>query len=712
MAHYELNVLDYWLIIKKRKYLILLTATLVVIFTFALTKMFQAKPIYQASARVKFQRVSTMADVFFQSMTYYGWNESNTQPEVIRSFAVMEEAARALGLVPYNASEQARKSKDYITAISGLRDRVEPVPEEETAIIDIRVTEDTSERAAQIANAVAEAYRNQNIRDRNRMVTDSRRFVEQQLAELERKLTDAEETLRQFKEREGKVFLTEEAKMALASFTALEQDYNKVLRQKDDTATQIQVLKQSESLNGSGSGRIFTAAASSVVTSLNSKFVGLLQERTTLLIDYTPEHPKVELVDRKIRNLKLEMLRALVSKLKSLSAQEDLLAEQIDEYRDRYLDFPKSAIHLSRLEREVAVNSELLAKLKIKHQELLIKSAERIEEVTIITPAVASEVPINLPKTNMNLVVGSLMGMFLGLALAFARESFDTSIGTIEGVEEFFKVPVLGVIPQFDERELQDAAAEALPPKTSPPVIAMFAKLPSLINPTSVLSENLRSLRTNLQFAKSDRSIKSILFTSAGLGEGKSTTIVNLAVTMAQEGQRVLLVDADLRKPMIHKRLGLAREPGLAEALLGVRQWKDSVQTVTDLMLGKLGVDQVINTPGLDNLHVLTSGSSPAESGKVLNLSKVSDLIPEMNELYDMVLFDTPPILPVTDAVTLSSRVDGTILVYQVGRIGRSALSRAKFLLDHAQATVLGVVLTNVRAEVAPEYGYSEYQYR
>jgi capsular exopolysaccharide synthesis family protein len=304
------------------------------------------------------------------------------------------------------------------------------------------------------------------------------------------------------------------------------------------------------------------------------------------------------------------------------------------------------------------------------------------------------------------------MGVFLGVVLAFARESFDTSIGTIEGVEEFLQVPVLGVIPRFNEKEQLEAAAMELPPNTKPETIALFSKLVCLYDEKSVLSEGFRSLRTNIQFASAERQAKTFLFTSAGLGEGKTTTIVNLALTMAQDGKRVLLVDADLRRPFVHARLGLERSPGLSEVLIGGVPWREALRTVTDLMIGLLGVDRIVNTPGIDLLNVMTSGHIPHNPAEYINSAKFLEVIKEMREEYDVVLFDTPPILPIADAVMMSSKVDGVILVYQVGRIGRSALKRAKFLVDHAQGRVLGTVLTNVRAEITPEYGYYRYEYR
>ncbi len=140
--------------------------------------------------------------------------------------------------------------------------------------------------------------------------------------------------------------------------------------------------------------------------------------------------------------------------------------------------------------------------------------------------------------------------------------------------------------------------------------------------------------------------------------------------------------------------------------------WREAVRTVTDLMIGLLGVDRIVNTPGIDLLNIMTSGAIPHNPAEYINSPKFLEVIKEMREEYDVVIFDTPPILPIADAVMMSAKVDGVVLVYQVGRIGRSALKRAKFLVDHAQGKVLGTVLTNVRAEITPEYGYYRYEYR
>ena len=710
MAQYELNVLDYWLIVKKRKGTILLSTGLVIAFTLALTQYLKPEPIYEASARVKFERNSTFATFLIESLAAQGSSDLNTEIEVIRSFPVVERVARELGIVKPPSSEKEARSSEYLGAIYGLQQAIKTSVEGASNIIRISTTANTGEVAQRLANSVAEAYRAENFMARNKTVIESRRFVEEQLTAHEVALKRAEEALRDFKQREGQVFLNEEAKAALESFTRLEAEHDKILRMRDETVKQIETLIAPGSTRPTE--RIFTDEPTALLSILNSRLTDLLQERDNLLINYTPQHLLVRELDRKIRNVKEEMIRELESKLKSFTGREAALKQQIDTYRKRYFDFPKAAIELTRLERDVTVNADLYAKLKAKHQELLIKNSERIEEVSIIEPAILPLVPINQPNNQMNFVVAVLLGGFLGVVLAFARESFDTSIGTIEGVEEFLQVPVLGVIPRFNEKEQLEAAAVELPPDTKPETVALFSKLVCLYDEKSVISEGFRSLRTNIQFATTERQAKTFLFTSAGLGEGKTTTIVNLALTIAQDGKRVLLVDGDLRRPFVHSRLGLERSPGLADVLVGGLPWREAVRTVTDLMIGLLGVDRIVNTPGIDLLNVMTSGNIPHNPAEFINSPRFTEIVREMREEYDVVLFDTPPILPIADAVLMSAKVDGVILVYQVGRIGRSALKRAKFLVDHAQGKVLGTVLTNVRAEITPEYGYYRYEYR
>ncbi|TAJ23035.1 MAG: hypothetical protein EPO64_12155, partial [Nitrospirae bacterium] len=449
-----------------------------------------------------------------------------------------------------------RQSPEFLSVIYGLQSTIEATQEGTTNIIKITATVDDPKKAERYATLTAEAYREENIYNRNRQVIEARRFVEGQLQAMEAHLREAEQSLTSFKEQEGQVFVTEEARQALAQYQQLEAQQEQLLRVKKEVASQLESLKKGGEI-GTTSNRVYSDEVEALISRLNTRMVDLTQERNNLLINYTPEHALVKELDRKIKNVKEEMIRELEGKLGTFSGRERAIQESIGRYKDRYLGLPQAAIQLSRLEREVMVNSNLYATLKAKHQEFMIKGAERIEEVSIIEPAVEPTRPINAPNLPLNAFLGLLMGAMVGLVAAFLKESFDTSIGTIEEVESYLKVPVLGVIPRVDRKETERAIQQGFKEKLALETMDMYCHLVSLFDPQSPLAEGYRSLRTNIQFTGLAQGQRVLAFVSAGAQEGKTTSAVNLAIALAQDGKRVLLVDADLRKPIIHERLGL-----------------------------------------------------------------------------------------------------------------------------------------------------------
>ncbi|HWU37071.1 MAG TPA: polysaccharide biosynthesis tyrosine autokinase, partial [Candidatus Acidoferrum sp.] len=333
--------------------------------------------------------------------------------------------------------------------------------------------------------------------------------------------------------------------------------------------------------------------------------------------------------------------------------------------------------------------------LRTRFQEVQIKEKEQVQEVSLVRPAIEPGQPINPAQTSGKAIVGILIGLTVGLILAFVLESLDTSIGTIQDVESYLEVPVLGLIPNIDPAK---DAALARGEEDSEALGNMRPFLITLLSPRSTIAEAYRSLRTNIEFLSLEKNLKTICMTSASLMEGKTTTAINLGVTLTHMGKKVLLVEADLRKPFIHHAFGIERDPGLAEVIVGNKDWRDCLRTVADLMLGPLGVENVTAVPNIDKLSILTSGAPPPNPTEFLNSQRMTDLIHAFRQEFDVVIFDCPPILPVTDAAILASKVDGTVIVYRVGKIARSALRRAKTLLENVKGKVLGVVLTGLRA--------------
>src|SRR5262249_29365225 len=213
---------------------------------------------------------------------------------------------------------------------------------------------------------------------------------------------------------------------------------------------------------------------------------------------------------------------------------------------------------------------------------------------------------------------------------------------------------------------------------------------------------------TNIQFMRMERQGKLLVVTSPTLQEGKTTTIVNLALTMAQNGQRTLLIGANLRRPSIHRFFGIEREPGVSDILVGHGPLRDCIRTVADILMGRFEMEDIMASPGLDNLHIIESGPIPANPSELLSTAAMAQFLTEVREEYDIVLIDTPPVLPVTDSAIVAAQVDGVILVYQAGKVGRLVLKRAKAHLESARAKVWGVVLNDVQTEIAG-YAYTHY---
>jgi capsular exopolysaccharide synthesis family protein len=341
----------------------------------------------------------------------------------------------------------------------------------------------------------------------------------------------------------------------------------------------------------------------------------------------------------------------------------------------------------------------------------LIKRAGQIQEVSIVRPALKPTGPINPPSTLPTGVAGVIVGGILGLVFAFIMETLDTSLGTIEDVEELLGTAVLGLVPYIDPRILQASIESRGLVGPSAEVVERNARLVTHFDPKSGLAESYRTLRTNIQFLLLEKHIKTLILTSSMPGEGKTTTTANLAMTFAQAGMRVLLIDADMRRAMQHNLFGLDKEPGLSDVILGNYEWPETIRTVADIIVGSMGMEAIMLTPGMDNLHIMTAGTTPPNPSELLGSQRMTDFIAQVREAYDLVMFDTPPVLQVSDATILGSKVEGLVLVYQVGKIARGSLMRSKKQLDHVKANILGTILNGLRPEMGDygDYGYGTY---
>lgn len=350
--------------------------------------------------------------------------------------------------------------------------------------------------------------------------------------------------------------------------------------------------------------------------------------------------------------------------------------ETASELMERQIQSPLEA--LDRLKSGSDSPAMILGPTDDKEPESQLSRAGQLNNVRIMDYA-KTAFPIK-PNKKQNAALGLLVGIFLGGGLAFFLEYLDTSIRTIEDVEKYLSWPVLGIIPRFD----QTSQAKTSHSDSQP----VMSKLPK-----SVSAESYRTLRTNIQLTNLDHPPKSLVITSSAPLEGKSTTALNLAVALAQKESKVLLIDADLRKSVIHKLLRLDNSTGLTDAILNHSRLEAAVKRPNNI----------------DNLWVLTSGSTPSNPSELLGSSRMKALMEQVTKEYDYVIFDTPPLISVSDSAILASQADGVLLVISPGKVKREIVRRTKELLERIGTPVLGCVFNGVEPSHSNYYYYYNY---
>jgi capsular exopolysaccharide synthesis family protein len=706
VAQYEMNLRDYWLIVRRRRMIIIGSTVLVAILSFGFAR--QKVPIYQATAAVKFEQSTQLSGLLVEVLSYSSADSIETQVTIIKSYPILEEVAKRLGYLkdvpPGGAS---REAKGFWAALDSINGKVKVARVPNTSILEITATSTKPREAQELANAIAEAYRDYNKALRNSRVTEARRFIENQLKDVEARSRRTEAEIWAFREANRIIAPGAESSVLLSLFTQVRGDIEKARQQRTELESIQQRLGALDP--AAPNDRIFIETSNPAMQKLQGTLSELLLERNNLALEVTDRHPRLQALDDRIREVRTEMRREVAAQIAMLRNREEFLNRQIGELQQKNRELPTLELSLQRLQREAKTNDDLLALLKTKHQEALIKEAEQIEEVSIVRPATEPDSPIGGETTN-TILVGAVLGLSLGLVLAFVRETLDTSIGTIEDVEAYLGVPVLGVVPHIDSRETVQRILERRPAlaQIDPEALLSHSLLITHFDPKSPVAEAYRTLRTNIQFARMERSGKVLVVSSPTLQEGKTTTIVNLALTMAQSGQKTLLIGANMRRPSIHRFFGIEREPGLSNILVGSAQWRDCIRTVADILMGRFEMEDIMAAPGLDNLHIIEAGPVPANPSELLSTPAMTGFLHSVRDVYDVILVDTPPILPVTDSAIVASQADGVVLVYQAGKVGRLVLKRAKVHVENVGGKVWGVVLNDVKTEIAG-YNYTQY---
>ncbi len=699
MAQYELNIRDYLRILRKRKLIVLLCPILVMFFSYLLTPT--APPIFKATSSIKVTQSSSLAGMLMRAIIYMPRDTLATQSKIIQSQNTMIRVAQRLGKIRDDLTdEEILKDKKNLSIINKLSSQINANPAEQTSIIDINATASNHQEAILLANTTAEVFVQISTYERNRQAIESRQFIERQLDIYQNKLRKAEQELKEFK-KEGidNINVTEaEINKIYSELQGIKSVKNKIKQQI------VQLERRKNSPTGNDIGWISIDSDNPPMQTLNAKLLELQLQKQDLLTQFTYQAPEVVEMENEIQNLLENILSEYKQQLASLETREVYLDKRLKE-------MPDKAITLARFEREVRINEENYSLLKTRYQEALIAEAEKIKEIDIIEKATAA-IKLHRSKKGTNSLLGLIIGILFGFVLALIVETMDTSIGTIEDVESFLGIPVLGVVPHLDLKQIKDIIIESNPIAASNPNINHMANLVALFNTKSPVAESFRSLRTNIEFSRMEKPGKLFMLTSSTLQEGKSSIVANLAISFAQIGKKTLILECDWRRPYIYKIFGLKVDSGLTDIILGTSTIQKATYTFADVFLGQINMQSITFTPGIDNLNIITCGTVPPNPTELLSTNQFDVLLEKLKDDYDIILIDSPPILPVADATILATKADGTIMVYKFGKIGRGVLRRAKIHLDNVNANINGIVLNDIRAEVSGFEPESQYIYK
>ncbi len=582
--------------------------------------------------------------------------------------------------------------RTFERAVSSLgRSIIVSRPNREAGIVTVRYESADTQLVHQVPNTLAVRFIGQRRDHRKTEARSTVAFLEEQIDTLRVQLTAAEEDLQTFREEGQVVSLEAEASAQVTQLARLQADRN----QLDAERGALQQLVDEIEREAAGAdpeapspyrrlisfpSLLTNNAASQLLQSLNV----LDQQKGELLQRRTLEDPDVMNLSNRIKDLEEQLRSVATTYLQGLTNQVRSTDQGLARFGRELERIPGKEIQQIRLERQRQVLEEIYTLLQTRLQEARIAQAVEDPTVRVVDPAVLPVEPIK-PRTNLNLALALVLGGMLGVGFAFTREYLDDSVHTKEDIQAASGgAPVLGLIPKIRGAGVTNGQRERRKRKLAAPstLDALEGRLVTGRDPRNPVSEAYRSFRTNITFANPDKPAKTLVFTSPLPQDGKSTTAANLAITMAQQGTRVLLVDADLRRGVLNSVFGKERTPGLSDLLLGGIGLKDALQVVD---LGESG-----------SLDFLPTGTLPPNPAELLGSQRMKELLGHLGGLYDLIILDTPPLTVVTDAAVLGTKADGVILVARANATDKGAVTYAVEQLRNVRAKVLGSVLNDV----------------
>lgn len=571
-------------------------------------------------------------------------------------------------------------------------------PIQGTSLVKIAFSTPDPLLSARLANLHSTAYTKYGIEMRSKANQHAIDFLQNKLLDLRKRVEKSEAALNRYRKDKGIISLDDKENLVVDRLTDLNTRLTEAEAERIAIETQLQVIRKGDA---DASPAI---AASAMVQGLKGDLSRLQTEYTQLAKEFKPGYPRLDKVKAQIDGVQGQLSREVAAEARrvesayqSARAKENQLRGRLEDQKRTTLDLKDAGVQYAILARDVDTNRQLYDSVLQRLKEMSVASEVRNSNVYIMEKAEAPSSP-SYPRKQRTLALGLLLGLCGGIGLAFLLDRLDSTLKTPGESEHYLHLPSLAVIPDFSQ--LKNNHADYLPQplrrlmhrhdhKRSHEQAGQGKELILEHHPLSIIAESYRALRTSLLLSRPAERPRTLLFTSATRDEGKTATAVNTAIMFAQMGLNTLLVDADLRRPRCHKVLSMGKALGLTEVLTGHLALADAVRL----------------TP-TDHLAFISSGTLPPNPSELLGSAKMREVVAQLARDYDCVIFDSPPVMPVTDSVLLAQSMEGVVLVVDSQKTAKSLIREVRVKLNHFHAKILGVVLNRVDTQ---RVGYSQY---
>ncbi len=711
---------EYIRVLVKRKWTVL--ACLFSIFSLVAIASLKMTPIYEASGSIEINKPDSGLVNFNNSPTfnldYYDPTELETEVMILQSDLLALQVVKELGLdrrpefggkapaLPSSldlAPDPLQADSSRTSALVGaFRGNLKVTLSPNTHIIRVSFRSPDKDLTATVVNTLMSTYTENNFKSRFDSTMQASDWLSKQLVDLQMKVETSQEKLVRY-QREHEILGIDEKQNII---TAKLDELNKALTaaesermEKESVYRLVQtgdpdsITSAASALDAAGAGG---PSASNLLESLRTKEADVKIQMAELSTQFGPSYPKVAQLNTQLKEIDAQILaetRKVAAKIRgqymAALQRENMLHDALEKQKQEANKLNESAIQYSVLKRDLESYRQLYEGLMEKMKEAGVSAGLKSNNFRIVDYARAPTAPIE-PNIPQNLAFAFALGLTSGIGVAFLLEGLDNTVRTTEQAQMISGLAPLGMIPMGSRTAREGSSSKRLVIAASKEAVELVTQ----VRPQSQMAESYRALRTSLLLSNLGAPPKVIMITSALPQEGKTTTSINCAVVLAQKGIRVLLIDADLRRPSIHKTLGMGPRSGLSNVLTGSASLQQAIT----------------RSPVLPNLAVLPAGTPPPNPAELLASTNMRDVLEELRSQYDHIVLDTPPALSVTDAVVLSPRADAIVLVIRSGHTTKQALRRSRDILMQVKAKVSGVLLNAVDLSSPDYYYYYEYQ--